>query len=332
MRACILAALCVLIAIATPVTAAAQQRAPVRAVATLSANSVALGERLRLVVTVLHPADVLVSVEPPTRTATLQLVEVGPRPDTPLRAATTEVASRFEYTIAAFALGDTQLPPLVVSWLDAAGDTGEVQTAPPPFLVAATSAPTDTTLRPLKPQLEVAGAPPEWRRPAAAAGAASLLLLVVAVGVRWWRARVRPVRLGIPAPVEADAEAVARQQLDALGAAQPLLHGDYDTYYGTIAAVVRDYLQARFGFNARALTTTELQRHMVALGVERWQARLVSGLLDRCDAAVYAGRRPDPISADHDLTVAFEIVELARLQPLRAVETTEASATSGRER
>jgi hypothetical protein len=46
--------------------------------------------------------------------------------------------------------------------------------------------------------------------------------------------------------------------------------------------------------------------------VERWQARLVGGLLERCDAAVYAGQRPDPASADHDLTVAFEIIELAR--------------------
>ena len=52
---------------------------------------------------------------------------------------------------------------------------------------------------------------------------------------------------------------------------------------------------------------------MVALGVERWQARLVSGLLDRCDGAVYARRRPDPSSADHDLTVAYEIVELSRV-------------------
>ena len=118
----------------------------------------------------------------------------------------------------------------------------------------------------------------------------------------------------VPAPVEALAEGAARGRLDALAAADPLAHADYDAYYGTLANVVRDYLQQRFGFNARALTTAELQRRMVALGVDRWQARLVSGLLDRCDAAVYAGRRPDPVSADHDLTVAFEIVELSRPQ------------------
>lgn len=51
---------------------------------------------------------------------------------------------------------------------------------------------------------------------------------------------------------------------------------------------------------------------MTSHGVDRWQARLVSGLLDRCDRAVYARQYPDPASADHDLTVAFEIVELSR--------------------
>jgi hypothetical protein len=53
---------------------------------------------------------------------------------------------------------------------------------------------------------------------------------------------------------------------------------------------------------------------MTSHGVDRWQARLVSGLLERCDLAVYARQYPDPASADHDLTVAFEIVELSRPQ------------------
>ena len=39
---------------------------------------------------------------------------------------------------------------------------------------------------------------------------------------------------------------------------------------------------------------------------------LVAGLLERCDDAVYAHRYPDFASADHDLTVAYEIVELSR--------------------
>ncbi len=314
------------LALARPATAEAQ-RTPVRAVATLSATSVVLGERVRLTVTVLHPADVLVSVDPPVRTPALQLVEVVPRPNQLLGAAGTEVSSRFEYVIAAFALGDTQLPPLLVSWLDADGQTGELRATPPTLMVAATSAADDTALRPLKPQLDVAGAPPAWQRPAVAAAAALVLLSAVgALTARRVRGRIET--RAVPAPLEALAEGAARGRLDELAAADPLAHSDYDAYYGTIANVVRDYLQLRFGFNARALTTAELQRRMVALGVDRWQARLVGGLLDRCDAAVYAGRRPDPVSADHDLTVAFEIVELSRPQQA-GVESREAAAAAG---
>lgn len=325
--------LCLVVAAATPTTAAAQQRTPVRAAATLSATSVVLGERLRVTVTVQHPADVLISVDPPVRTPALQLVEVAPRPNQTLGTAGIEVTSRFEYVIAAFAMGDTQLPPLLVSWLDSEGKTGEVPATAPRFTVAATSAPDDSTLRPLKPQLDVAGGPPAWQRPAIAGSVAVLVVAAAGVAVAR-RARRRPEAQGAPTPLEALPEGAARRRLNSLTAAEPLKQGDYDTYYGTIAAVVRDYLQQRFGFNACSLTTTELQRRMVTLGVDRWQARLVSGLLDRCDAAVYAGRRPDPISADHDLTVAFEIVELARPQQpgVEGREPTTAAGTSRRER
>ena len=87
---------------------------------------------------------------------------------------------------------------------------------------------------------------------------------------------------------------------------------DYESYYGGLALTVRTYLAARFGFNAHALTTRELERRMVSHGVDRWQARLVGGLLERCDDAVYVRRYPEVASADHDLTVAYEIVELSR--------------------
>lgn len=315
-------------ALGTPGRAAAQQRTPVRAAATLSTTNAVLGERVRLIVTVAHPADVLVSVDPPARTPTLQLVEVVPRPNQVLGATGVEVTSRFEYVIAPFTLGETQLPPLLVAWLDADGETGEVRAAPPPLIVAATSAPDDTTLRPLKPQLDVAGAPPAWQTPAIAAGVAFAVLGVAGVLARRLGRRRAEIRT-TPTPVEARAEGAARERLELLAADEPLARADYDAYYGTIANVVRDYLQERFGFNARALTTAELQRRMVALGVDRWQARLVSGLLDRCDAAVYAGRRPDPISADHDLTVAFEIVELSRPQEA-ALEPREAAGATTR--
>ncbi len=290
-------------AISNPVHA----QAPADIRVDLSITDVRLGERFTVAVTIAHGTDMLVNVAPPERSATLQLVEIRPPARMP---DSTGVVTRFEYVLAVFALGDIRLQPLRVSWLHADGATGFALTHLPPLTVVTASVPNDTNLRPLKPQLDVTGAPPSWQQPAITAGTAALTIALIAILVLRWRHSVAP--LNIPAIEASTAESEARQRLDTLSAEQPLTRGDYDTYYGTIAAVVRDYLEERFEFGARSLTTTELQQQMVLRGVERWQARLVGGLLDRCDSAVYAGKHPDPASADHDLTVAFEIVELSR--------------------
>ena len=280
---------------------------PIDVVAGVDVPNAILGERFRLTVTVLHPPDLLVSVEPPARSAALQLVEVVPAVRT---SGAPNMTTRFEYVLAAFALGDVPLPAQRVSWLNADGVTGSVQASAPPITIRALSSPDDGTLRPLKPQAAVGGAPLWWQRYGPYGLGIVVAVVTLAYGIQRWRNRPRAL---VPADgLLAVGDTAARGRLDALAVDDPLHRGDYDAYYGTIAEVVRDHLEEQFGFNARALTTTELQQRMVTMGVERWQARLVSGLLDRCDAAVYARRRPNPSSADHDLTVAYEIVELSR--------------------
>ncbi|MEI7926621.1 MAG: hypothetical protein WCI61_10605, partial [Chloroflexota bacterium] len=171
---------------------------------------------------------------------------------------------------------------------------------------------------PLKPQASIAGAPPAWVRPTIGGAAVLALSLVLALAVQLLSRRRRDAAIEV-GPTDNSPERVAREALDALGAAAGPARLDYPTYYGGLALTVRTYLAARFGFNAHALTTRELERRMVSHGVDRWQARLVGGLLERCDDAVYAHRHPDFASADHDLTVAYEIVELSRPRD-RAVE------------
>jgi hypothetical protein len=48
---------------------------------------------------------------------------------------------------------------------------------------------------------------------------------------------------------------------------------------------------------------------MEAAGVDRWQARLVRGLLENCDAVVYSGYLPALDRRHADLNIAREIVE-----------------------
>lgn len=310
MRARVFIAAFAMVIALVPALAAAQEP-DIGARATIDVREPALGERVRIAVVVEHPDNVLVNIDPPANSDAIRAVEAPP-PTTEPGTSGGPSLTRFEFVIAAFALGPRELPPLRLSWIDENGRSGERALAVPPFTVASRVAPNDSNPRPLKPQLEVGGAPFAWQVPAAAAAVVVAVLLAALAALRLRRPR--------PAPAPALDTTVlaieddARRRLQEMARGAPLLAGDYDAYYGTISGVIRSYLQERFEFRATAMTTQELERLMTRRGVERWQARLVGGLLDRCDAAVYAGQRPDPASADHDLTVAFEIIELSRPQ------------------
>ncbi len=161
-----------LVALALPLGAAAQ--APdIEARAELDQADVTLGDRARVTVTVLHPDSVLVDVVPPAASGTLRVVDTPP-PTTQPAAEAGRSLTRFEFVLAAFSLGPQQLPPLVVTWLEEDGNSGQTEAPVPPLNVRSTVAADDTAPRPLKPQLAVEGAPPAWQVPAA---------------IRRWRAR-----------------------------------------------------------------------------------------------------------------------------------------------
>jgi len=266
-----------------------------------------VGDRVHLAVLVTHPEDIVVTVQRPILADFSYIGSSGPE--------TEMLGDGFEqtavtFTLQVFTLGETVPAPVVVSWVTEDGVTGNVLGEAPAFAIVPTRAPGDLALRPAAPPLSVDGAPPAWLRPAAVVAGAALLLAGAVVGAWCWRSR-RPMP-GAPTEGEAEPESVARERLAAVRGLSLESDADFQRYYGTIAEVVRRYLGGRFAFNASALTTTELEQRMRAHGVDRWQARLVSGLLDRCDRAVYARQYPDPASADHDLTVAYEIVELSR--------------------
>ncbi len=315
-RALRLACVPMLLAVAftLPVPAGAQEADPALEVtASFSPPAATLGDRVTLDVRVRHTSEVVVTVERPAIEGAEVLGDAQPvtvvQPD---GAVVTSYSFRYQL----FVLGEVDAGQLRVRWLREDGSTGGYVTAGPILTVVSVRAPGDVELRPLKPPLAVAGAPPAWVRPAAIAGAvAPVAVALVAAVVLWRRRRRQP-------EVEAEphtAEERARERLDALRRRRLEDDEAFQAYYGAIAVSVRDYLGDRFHFNAAALTTSELERRMTAHGVDRWQARLVGGLLDRCDRAVYARDYPDPASADHDLTVAYEIVELSRpRQPERA--------------
>jgi len=299
-----------LIALTVPAAgpARAQQASPLTIEVSLDPPAATLGDRVRLLVRVTHPQDVRVTVGPPRVTPDLALLEQALPVTAP--GGDSGVVTEFAFMLAAFQTGPISLGALEVSWVRDDGLSGQESVTPPPLVIESLAPPLETTLRPLKPQAEVGGAPAAWQRTevAVAAGGAGAVALAGLLAL-WLRSR-----RGAAAHFSADtaAEDAARRALEAIGAEGLLARGAIEEYYGRISLVTREYLERRFAFPATALTTRELQQRMAPAGVERWQARLVHGLMERCDAAVYAHRHPELASADHDLTVALEIVEITR--------------------
>lgn len=326
-RAAALAVLIVLLVLAglDGGRAAAQEAPAFEVSASLQPRAATLGEHVQLVVTVRHSQELLISATTPTRVSNVELVATQPEElvfDDAATGTAGMATTTFRFTIAAYQLGDLHPGEVEVSWLARDGSVGFRTVQPPILRIAPVRAAGDVELRPLKPQA-TAGSPPAWWQRAELALAPLLLVVAVGAAVLWRRRRTVPAEVAEAPGVELP-EDRARRRLDALQAATLDSREAYRQFYGELSIVVRAYLAARFGFNATALTTGELRERFDAAGIGRWQARLADGLLERCDAAVYARARPDPASADHDLTVAYEIVELSRPRRTEALEAVSA--------
>jgi hypothetical protein len=218
-----------------------------------------------------------------------------------------EITLTFE--AAPFAPGDIQLPPIGLRYERPDGTQGDLFTPSTRLIVESVLPQSGTVdLRDLKPQAEIA-APSSV---VIEVLISLVVLLVIVLGLIVLRLRRRaPVPVAaIVVPDALSAEDRARQILDEAG--RLLSNGEYVAFYSTLSSAVRNYLTERFGFPAFALTTTEMQERMVGQGIDRWQARIVGGLLNQCDAVVFASYRPAPERADTDLTAAYEIVEMSR--------------------
>ncbi len=250
------------------------------------------------------------------------IVELADLPVTSTRpAGDGRVVVTMTFLLAPFAPGEIQVPPITLRYFgqDVAG--GELQTPPTQFTVTSILPPQPAIPQPrdLKPQAVIGAPAAGWVLPALAAAIVTLALVLV---LTYARMRTRSTsHVPAPAAPEELPEDRARGVLDTASASFGS-QGGYVEYYSSIGVTVRRYLAERYGFPAFALTTRELEAEMLKRGLDRWQVRVASGLLEQCDAVVYASYRPAAERADADLTAAYEIVEMSRPEPEPEVAAT----------
>jgi hypothetical protein len=266
----------------------------------LRRSSALLGEHLSATLRVTAPAGTVVEITPGGPSwAGVELVTTA-SPSVVTRG--TESLWIFEVKVAPLLPGDIAFAPTVVI---VSGAEVTARTLPPvPLTVLPTLGPDDPLeLTPLLPPVAIEGAESPLLRPAIAAGAA---LGIALLGLLGWVLAKRWVRR----PRRVVARPAVPQDLPGLHAAEAVIDTDPVSAYRVMSSVVKAELARRYGLRATALTTNELRRRLEDRGVDRWQARLVGGLLEECDAVIYAGYRPATERRQADLTMAREIVEV----------------------
>ena len=205
------------------------------------------------------------------------------------------------------------LPPLQVRYSNPDGTTGIVQTAGSVIHVTSVlpAAGAGHAARPQTPGRSRHARPPTWPSPALGGLIAVLVLLIVLAlscdaSCSSYRATSRPA--ASPRHYGAGGRGARRPRC---AGAEFSASGDLVAYYTALGNAVRRYLTERYDFPAFALTTRELEAEMMHRGLDRWQVRVAGGLLEQCDAVVYARYRPAAERADADLTAAYEVVEMS---------------------
>lgn len=266
--------------------------------ASISRASALVGEQLHVTLDVRTGPEAVVEVDPAGQSwrgvEFVRLESVDSRPDGDGQL------HRLVVVVAPFAPGDVTFSPAVNVIEDAVVSP---RTLPAIQLqVVSTLGPNDPLqLRPLAAPVAISGAGSPLVRPAMVAGAALALLLLLtlllALGRRLWlRSRRASVALeGQPIPAT-------------LAGPASLLYTDPVAAYRGLAAIVRSVIGDRYALPAPALTSRELERRMEAHGIDRFQARLVGGFLQECDAVVYGGYRPATERREAHMTMAREIV------------------------
>lgn len=286
--------------------AAAQTAAP-RVTVEIDRGRVTIGDPIHLTVTIASPPGTRITAEIENQIAPFEVLAADPPQQ---RQAGGETQLVLRYTIAVYRTGTLQFGPLEVTYTLPDGSSGTARSAAPITVNVESVIPpgeTPTDIRPLKPQAMLP-APPSFTP--VEYGAGILVALACALALAGTLLLRRRARAGRPQPVQTPAE-IARAELDRILAQDLPARGELVEHYRLLATCIRRYLTQRFGLPATALTSGELAAQMEERGINRWAARLVSGLLSECENVIYARYVPAPTRLLADNAMAYEIIDAA---------------------
>lgn len=305
-------ALCCLAASAraqTPPPAATPAPAlPVQLRAGAEPQAVTIGEPFRYQVEIAAPRDVeLVIPLLGDRFGDFHVTDFG---DTPPRADGDTVRVKRWFTLVAYSPGERVIPAFQIKYRLPGEDFRDLQADEVPLTVSSLLArdPSASDIRDIAPPRE----PPRDWRPAARIGAVTLAALAAIAGLYFGLNR----RRSTGPPALRPAHEVALEALARLRARNLIPAGQREEYYVTLSAIVRTYVESRFGLRAPEMTTEEF---LLAMQRDRRltpeHRSLLGAFLTESDLVKFARHEPTADAAERAYDVARRFVEESRLAP-----------------
>ena len=275
---------------------------PVTVRAWAEPDTVTVGQRFRYLIEVAAAADTEVVLAQPTeRLGSFDIVDFG---DQPLAERDgRRVVTRW-YRIVGWSPGHQLIPSPPVRYRV----PGEALAEAPRDDVGVTVASLVDAAGPSPELRDVKGPEPfplDWRPFQVAGGA---LTLAAALAVTLWALRRR--RGGVPPAPPRPAHELAAAALDELRRRRLPDAGAWEAYYVALSAIVRGYLEHRFGLRAPEMTTEEfLQATARGGALERAHRGLLGEFLGESDLVKFARHVPSLGDAERAWTAARRFVD-----------------------
>ncbi len=277
--------------------------------AAVDRSTATTGDLIRYEVEIERDPEVSIELpDPGVDIAGFRIVDLGREPAVTL--ASGRILERRWFQLRADLVGSYTLPALSAAYSDPGGDAGDLRTPEIPVEVESVL-PADgtevTDIRDIKPlrRVETAGQWLWWIGLAAA-------LLAAALAAWWWRRRRRrgTGASGTPRIPPWD---LAIRDLERLRSTDFSNLRELRRYHFAVSAVVRAYVEGRFGLNATDLTTEEILSRMGGLiRLDPNQARRLERFLLATDQVKFAAHLPRPEEIERTWEQAMGFVQATR--------------------
>ena len=293
----------------------------VNARADLARKEITIGDQIYLSVNISAPPGTTVYPIAGAGIEEAEGVEVIREEPLNTLAETPELLLEQRFLITSFDTGYLRIPPLAVFFEGAGGARDTVYTTDLQLRVEGAVVTDEEDIMPIKPIIEE---PRNWLD----YWWLFLLLFVglLVLGVREFRRR-RALAPPPPPPPPPPHE-VALERLDALEVRRLWQTGATDAYYVELTAILRTYLQDRFGIPAREMTTRQIVTAMDSRGLDRSQRAELGELLQLSDLVKFAKATPAEELHPQGLQRVREFVRETKPEPLAIVDGPEQNEPS----